>query len=194
MKKVGIAGGIGSGKSGIAKAFATLGVPVYFADDEAKRLMKESDHIREALINEFGNTIYKNDQLQKAELAKIIFSDKTARQIVNGIVHPAVRNDFLDWAENCQTDLVMIEAAIMFDTGFYKFLDATILVLADEEQRIRRVTDRDGINTEAVKRRMAAQTNPEKHKTLATFLINNNDEDEVLPQLLYILKKLRNNG
>ncbi len=194
MKTIGIAGGIGSGKTTITKVFKHLGVPVYYADTEAKKLMQNSDEIRQQLIENFGTQIYKNQTLQKEILANIIFNDKKALQIVNNIVHPVVKQDFLEWAKRQNTNFVMIESAIMFDTDFYKFLDVTILVLTDEEQRINRVMKRDNLNTEAIKNRIASQKNPESHKNLATFLIRNNDEDEILPQVLNILNTLKNNG
>ncbi len=194
MKTIGIAGGIGSGKTTITQVFKHLGIPVYCADTEAKKLMQNSDKIRQQLIENFGAQVYNNRTLQKNILANIIFNDENARKIVNNIVHPVVRQDFLAWAKRQNTNFVMIESAIMFDTDFYKFLDVTILVLADEEQRIKRVIKRDSLDMEAIKNRLASQKNPENHKNLATFLIRNNDEDEILPQVLNILNTLKNNG
>ena len=194
MIKVGLAGGIGSGKTTVAKVFKCLGIPTYNADFHAKRLLNESQQIKLKLIENFGTEIYQDNSLQKEILAKIIFNDKSALDTVNSIVHPAVRQDFDNWAKNCQTEIVLIEAAIMFDTGFYKHLDATILVLADEDQRIKRILKRDNFTIEHIKKRIQSQINPEKHKTVATYVINNNDKDEVLPQINNILKQLKNNG
>ncbi len=194
MKTIGIAGGIGSGKTTIAQVFKHLGIPVYCADTKAKKLMQNSDEVRQQLIENFGTQVYHNQTLQKNILANIIFNDGNARKIVNNIVHPVVRQDFLAWAKRQNTNFVMIESAIMFDTDFYKFLDVTILVLADEEQRINRIIKRDNLDMEAIKNRLASQKNPENHKNLATFLIRNNDEDEILPQVLNILNTLKNNG
>lgn len=192
--KVGLAGGIGSGKSGIAKAFESLGVPVFYADPEARNLMKNSPKVKRKLIEAFGKDIYIGNQLNKAALSKLVFTDNKSREIINQIVHPEVRLAFESWAKSCQSDTVIIEAAILFDTGLYKFLDATILVLADENQRLKRIITRDNINEKDARNRFASQQNPEKHRNLATFLIDNNDEAEVLPQILKIFKKITQNG
>lgn len=194
MIRVGIAGGIGSGKSCIAKAFETLGYPVYYADNEAKRLMQSSEIIINSIKEAFGYEIYKGTELQKDKMAEIIFNDDQAREKINQIVHPEVRKDFELWAKQSGQSIVMMEAAILFDTGLYKELDATILVLADQEQRINRVLKRDGSNRKSVLNRINAQSDPEHHKKLATFLINNNDEDEIMPQILSIINKLNQNG
>lgn len=194
MIRVGITGGIGSGKTSIAKAFKTLGFPVYFADNEAKRLMQSSEIIIKSIQENFGEAIYKGSVLQKDKLAEIIFNDDQAREKINQIVHPVVRNDFETWAKQSKNKIVMMEAAILFETGLYKELDATILVLANLEQRINRVIKRDNSNREAVLNRISAQANPNDHIKLATFLINNNDEDETMPQILSIFKKLQHNG
>jgi dephospho-CoA kinase len=190
MIKAGLAGGIGSGKSGVANAFEVLGVPVYYADDRAKQLMLRPE-IMHAINSELGTCVFQNGQLQREKLAGIIFNDEAARQKVNKIVHPAVYNDFDNWASQQNASLVMVEAAIMFETGFYKKLDATILVLATEEERIARVIQRDQASTNSVLNRIKSQNDPEEHKHLATYLIYNNNSDEVLPQILNILKQLR---
>lgn len=192
--KIGIAGGIGSGKSSIAKAFENLGIPVFYADPQARELMKNSPKIKSKLIQAFGADVYQGNQLNKPALSKLIFSDDLARETINKIVHPEVRLAFDNWAKSCQSDTVMIEAAILFDTGLYKTLDATILVLADENQRLKRIMSRDNISEAEARKRFASQQIPENHKNLATFLINNNDEAEVLPQILNIYNKITHNG
>ncbi|MDA3912534.1 MAG: dephospho-CoA kinase [Bacteroidales bacterium] len=192
--KVGIAGGIGGGKSSIAKAFENLGIPVFYADPQARELMKNSPQIKSKLIQAFGSHIYHGNQLNKAALSKLIFSDDKARETINKIVHPEVRLAFERWAKSCHSDTVMIEAAILFDTGLYKTLDATILVLANDNHRLKRIMSRDNMSEEEARKRFASQQNPENHKKLATFLINNNDEAEVLPQILNIYNKIKQNG
>src|SRR6056297_1224932 len=190
MIKAGLAGGIGSGKSGVAHAFEVLGIPVYYADDKAKKLMVRED-IMAAITRELNTSVFKNGVLQREKLANIIFNDENARKKVNKIVHPAVFADFNNWAQQQNAPLVMVEAAIMFETGFHKNLDATILVLADEEERLKRVIKRDDANANSVQNRIKSQKNPEEHKHLATYLIHNNNNHEVLPQVLNILNKLR---
>ncbi len=193
MNRIGIAGGIGSGKTGIAKAFETFDIPVYYADNEAKKLM-ETEQIRHMIIKAFDASLFTGKKLNKAKMSELIFQDANARQKLNNIVHPAVYKDFNQWAQKQDNDIVMIEAAILFETGFYKQLDATILVLADEQQRFRRLKNRDNSNATSVIHRIRSQQNPDNFVILATYLISNNDEDEVLPQILKIYKNLTHNG
>jgi dephospho-CoA kinase len=192
MKRIGIGGGIGSGKTDIAKAFETLDIPVYYADTEAKKLM-ETEHIRKNISQVFDTSLFINGKLDKAKMSELIFNDTEARHTINKIVHPAVYNDFNLWSQNQDKNVVMIEAAILFETEFYKQLDATILVLANKQERIKRTTKRDNINTASVIQRINSQEDPENFINLATFLIRNNDNDEVLPQILKIYKTLANN-
>jgi len=152
--KVGIAGGIGSGKSSVAKAFENLGIPVFYADPEARKLMTHSPTIKSKLIHAFGEHIYTHNQLNKAALSKLVFYNDAARKTINNIVHPEVRNAFEHFAKSKQADIVMIEAAILFETGLYKTLDATILVLADETQRLMRIISRDKISKATAKKRI----------------------------------------
>ena len=191
MIKAGIAGGIGSGKSGVAKCFEILGVPVYYADDEAKKITN-SDKIKKELSKIFGKELFPDGQLDKKKMAKIIFNDEEARKTVNNIIHPAVHDDFVLWSKKQSSELVIIEAAIMFETGFYKSLDQTILVLANKDERIKRLEKRDAIEKNMIKKRMESQEDPENFINLATYLINNNDNDEVLPQVINILNKITN--
>jgi dephospho-CoA kinase len=190
MKTIGLAGGIGSGKSDIANIFLTLNIPVYFADDKAKSLMNKSGIIRNKLIEEFGDDVYIGNVLQKKYLADIIFSNPKARQKVNQIVHPALLDDFKKWAKLCNTDWVLMEAAILFESGFYKEMDITILVTADKNERIKRVVKRDKLPESKILNRMNSQENPEHLKHLATYLIENSDKNEVLPQIFNIFKEL----
>ncbi len=192
MKRIGIGGGIGSGKTDIAKAFETLDIPVYYADTEAKKLM-ETEHIRKNISQVLDTSLFINGKLDKAKMSELIFNDTEARHTINKIVHPAVYNDFNLWSQNQDKNVVMIEAAILFETEFYKQLDATILVLANKQERIKRTTKRDNINTASVIQRINSQEDPENFINLATFLIRNNDNDEVLPQILKIYKTLANN-
>jgi dephospho-CoA kinase len=194
MIRVGLAGGIGSGKSGIAKCFEILGIPVYYSDENAKRIISEDRETKQALIKEFGKNLYIQNELQKEKLAETIFNNPSARLIVNEIVHPVVRKDFEQWTIESQAEIVIIESAIMFDTGFYKLLDKTILILAEQKQRINRVIKRDNLSEKSVIQRINAQRNPEDFKAIADFIIYNNDNDEVFPQIQYIINKLKKNG
>ncbi|MFP4663208.1 MAG: dephospho-CoA kinase [Bacteroidales bacterium] len=189
MKKAGLAGGIGSGKSNIARAFEILGVPVYYADPEARRLM-HSEEMQQAINQALQTNVFHEGRLDKQKMSDIIFNDEDARRKVNNIVHPAVHKDFEQWAARQSAPLVLVEASIMFETGFYKKLDATILVLADEKERLERVMQRDNADLASVMERVKSQKKPEMHKNLATYLISNNNKDEVLPQILYIYNSL----
>ncbi|MFO7789525.1 MAG: dephospho-CoA kinase [Bacteroidota bacterium] len=193
MKQIGLGGGIGSGKTNIAKAFEVLGIPVYYADKEAKRLM-ETGKIKNKIIKTFNESLFIDEKLNKPKMAELIFNDDDARQKINNIVHPAVYDDFNLWSQKQNSDIVMIEAAILFETGFYKTLDASILILADEEERIERIKNRDKSERASVIRRIKSQEKPENFINLATFLIYNNNKDEVLPQILKIYNTLINNG
>ncbi|MDQ2177211.1 dephospho-CoA kinase [Marinifilum sp. D714] len=190
MLKIGLTGGIGTGKSIVAEVFKLLGIPVYVSDKEAKRLMLESDEIRAKLIERFGPDVYTEDlYLNRKYLSDIIFNNPKALQDINAIVHPVVRNDFQSWSENQQSPYVIQESAILFDTGLYKNFDKIICVTADEELRIKRVMDRDGVDINAVKERMKNQISESEKIEKSNFVIYNNS-DLILPQIMEIHKEL----
>lgn len=191
MLKIGLTGGIGTGKSIVAKVFQLLGIPVYVSDYEAKRLMNANEEIRQQLVSRFGAGVYQSDGLNTAKLASIIFKEKEALKDVNAIVHPVVRKDFERWAkEQIQAPYVIQESAILFDTGLYKNFDKIITVTANDETRIQRVIKRDHTKREMVEERMKNQL-PEKEKVeKSDFVIYNNGE-LILPQIIEIDKKLR---
>lgn len=181
MYKVGITGGIGSGKTTVSKLFAELGVPVYYADDEAKKLTNESVEVKDALISLIGSEVYNNQGvLDRKLLASKIFSNKQLLQKVNAIIHPAVAEHFILWTAKQEAPYILKEAAILFETGSYKQLDATILVTASEELRVKRVMSRDGVTKEEVEKRMANQWEEERKIPLADYIITNNSTREVL--------------
>ncbi len=180
MYKVGITGGIGSGKTTVAKAFKELGVPVYYADDEAKKLTNTNAEIKEALIELIGEEVYEGGLLNRKLLASKIFSDKVLLEKVNAIIHPAVANHFKEWVANQTSAYVLKEAAILFESGSYKQLDATIVVSADEGVRVKRVMERDGSTKEEVLNRMANQWNEDQRLALADYVIKNNTTKELL--------------
>ena len=190
MKLVGITGGIGAGKSIIGKMLMSLGYPVFYSDKEAKELMTTSVEIQRNLIDLFGQNAYQNGELNRPFLAQQIFADKSKIQQMNNIVHPAVREHFNNWAKNQNSELVFNEAAILFETGAYKNFDYTILVTADESLRISRVMARDNISEEEVRNRMSKQWSDDKKVELANFVISNNENDLLIPQLNSILEKL----
>lgn len=193
--KIGITGGIGSGKSTVCKIFKLLGVPVFEADLEAKKLMSSNAAIRNGLIDLYGNDIYTaNGNVDRKKLAGIIFKDDLQLQKVNALVHPQVRAEFLDWAQYQDSPYVVHEAAILFESGFYKMMDATILVSAPEEERINRVSKRDGSDREQIRSRIQKQWPDEEKRKLATFEITNDNKNLIIPEIIKIDKQLRENG
>jgi dephospho-CoA kinase len=195
MIKVGVTGGIGSGKTLICRVFEKLGVPVFYADDEAKRLLDADPEVKEAMMEYFGRDIYDDKGLKKAHLASKIFNNQDALSKVNSIVHPAVRQLFVGWAKEKEAAFpyVIEEAAILFESGVYKDLDFNILVYAPEELRISRVISRDNIDREKVKVRMQHQMRDEEKINMADAVIYNDESRLVLPQILEINKRLTRN-
>ena len=191
MMKIGLTGGIGSGKSVVAKVFNSLGVPVYHADERAKQLMQNEQQIIDQLIRILGKDIYQEGRLNRKKMASIIFSKPDLLKQVNEIVHPFVLKDFEGWAEKqFNKPYVLAEAAILFESGMHKTIDYTIAVAAPEELRITRIMNRDGVSREQVQQRMNNQL-PEKEKIkMAGFVIYNDDTQFVLPQVLKIHDEL----
>ncbi len=173
MYKVGITGGIGSGKSTVCALLADYGVAVYDSDAEAKRLMESSAELRTALQEAFGAECYSESGLNRAYLASKVFGDEEQLQRLNSIVHPAVRADFAAWAERQQTPYVVLESAILFESGFDGEVDATLAVVAPLEERIRRTMERDNSDRESVLRRIGHQlSDDELHRLSNRTIVN----------------------
>lgn len=173
MMKVGITGGIGSGKSTVCRLFAARGVAVYDSDAEAKRLMKEDGALRRRIAERFGAEVYAGDELDRAGLAAKVFSDPVALADLNAIVHPAVMADFSAWAARQTGDYVILESAILFEAGLEGSVDRTLAVLAPLELRLERTCRRDGCDAEQVRRRMAAQTDDDTLCAKADYTLVN---------------------
>ncbi len=192
MIKVGLTGGIGSGKSTVAKIFQALGYPVYIADTRAKELMVKDSELVSSIKKVFGEDIYSsNGTIDRQKLASIVFKDKKALEKLNSLVHPAVKRDFKLWCTRQDSSIVFEEAAILFETGSDKYFDKTILVTASKEERIRRVINRDQTTREAVESRMANQWSQEKKIQLADYIINNEGDELVIPQVLKLIQDLK---
>ena len=170
---VGITGGIGSGKSTLCRLFALRGVAVYDSDAEARRLMNDDRALREAVAARFGADIYREGTLDRAHLAAVVFADSQALADLDGLVHPAVKRDFEAWARRQQGDYVILESAILFESGFDALVDRTVAVLAPAELRIDRACRRDNCDAEAVRRRIAAQLDDDTLRTRADFSVVN---------------------
>lgn len=193
--KVGVTGGIGTGKSLVCSIFKVLQVPVFEADLVAKNLMNSDNKIREDLIALLGENVYSGQgTLNKKRIAEIIFNDKEIIQKVNQIIHPAVRNSFISWWQQQNTDYIIQEAAILFESGAYKLMDYNILITAPEELRIKRVMKRDGATKQQVLARMANQWNDEEKIKLADFIIYNDESNFLVTQVLEIHKKILEYG
>jgi len=194
MIKIGLTGGIGSGKTTVAKIFENLGVPVYYSDYWAKELSNTNTEIIDGLKQEFGEKIYsKNKTLNKTLLSKIIFNDKSQLEKVNNIIHPIVRNHFDSWAnEHKKTNqkYIIKEAAILFESGAYKQVDKIITVFTELNLRIERLQKRDNITKSEILKKIAAQMPEEEKIKLSDYIIYNNKNDLLLPQILNIHETL----
>ncbi|KUJ60959.1 dephospho-CoA kinase [Flavobacteriaceae bacterium CRH] len=189
-KVIGLTGGIGSGKTTIANYFNELGVPVYIADDGAKKVMQSESIIKE-IKTAFGEVIFENDILNRAKLAEIVFNNKEKLARLNAIVHPAVKNDFEEWLLQYKNyEYIIYEAAILFESGRYKECDLIITVTAPVEVRIERVLKRDNTTREQVLSRMQMQWNDENRISRSNFVINNENLENARKEIVKILKIL----
>jgi len=186
MLKIGITGGIGSGKTTVSKVFEVLGVKVFYADDQAKKVMTDDPILVDAIQQEFGKASYFEDGcLNRKYIANIVFNDTTKLEKLNAIVHPATFRAFDAWLEQVNgTPYILKEAALLFESDSYKLCDKSIMVYAPFETRIRRVMQRDGINRQDVESRNAKQMPDEQKLKLADYTITNNDTELVIPQVL----------
>lgn len=186
MLKVGITGGIGSGKSVVCKVFEQLSIPVFYADDESKKLITTNTELIAEIKKKIGENIYtKQGELDRKKLSAIVFNDEKALQKLNAITHPAVKKHFLAWVkEQKSTPYILKEAAILFESKANKDCDFVIAVYAPKEIRIKRVMERDGIGHEAVTARMSKQMSDEEKIKLSDFVIYNDEKQLVVPQVL----------
>lgn len=189
---IGLTGGIGSGKSTIAEVFDVLKIPVFNSDIEAKQLYSHPE-IKQQIIKLFGNVYNKQNQLDKKALANIVFNNEDKLQQLNNIIHPAVKKLFETWvSKNNHAPILIKEAAILIESGAAKQADKIIVVTAPEKERIKRVMQRDNVTEKEVIARMSKQLPEEKLITHADFIIKNDNEHLVIPQILEIIKKLNN--
>lgn len=175
MLIVGLTGGIGSGKTTVGKLFAELGVPVYNSDREARRLMEESGKVREAIKALLGEQAYRGNSPDRAYIAGKVFGNTDLLELLNAIVHPAVKADFKNWVGQQQNPYLIQEAAILFENGSYHEFDKIVLVRAPREERIRRIGKRDGSSREEIEARMAHQWDDARKIALADYVIENLD-------------------
>jgi dephospho-CoA kinase len=189
--RIGVTGGIGSGKSLVCRVIETLGYPVFYSDLVARTITDTDTQVKEQVKELFGSSIYTDGILDRKKVAELVFADGELLAKLNSIIHPAVARSFEQWCmQNSSSKLVFKEAAILFETGIYRELHKTILVTAPEELRIKRVVERDGVSESEVRARMARQM-PEGEKIkLADFIIDNSSNQLILPQILSIVQIL----
>ena len=191
MMVVGLTGGIGSGKSTIAKAFAALGIAVFNSDEQAKALIATDAQVKERIIAAFGEEAYQNGEYNRAYIAQIVFNNSEKLAILNGIVHPALAKYFKRWAKEQTSPYVLKEAAILFESGSYKDCDYIITVTAPEEVRIARVMARDHCTEAQVRARMAQQWSDAQRIALSNAVIENVDLESAKEQVKRINDELR---
>jgi len=190
-KMIGLTGGIGAGKSVVAKIFTTLGIPVFNADEAAKQMMQTNPSIKEKLIEQFGSSIYNVSGLQKENLADIVFNDSFQLQLLNAIVHPETIQAAKDWAAKQTSPYVIKEAALIFESGAADGLFKVIGVTAPLSLRIHRVMQRDGVSKEQVDARMQHQISDSIKMRLCDYVIQNNNQQMLIPQVLELDKLIR---
>jgi dephospho-CoA kinase len=191
MLRIGLTGGIGCGKTTVARVFETLGIPVYYADAAAKRLMNEDPAIRSSLIEKFGKASYTDSgTLNRSYLASLVFEDPEKREFLNQLIHPATIADANQWLAKQQAPYALREAALLFESGAAEGLDYVIGVSAPISVRIRRVMKRDQLSEDEVKKRMTTQLQDTIKMKLCDFVIVNDERVGLLPQVLALHEKL----
>lgn len=189
MFKIGLTGGIGSGKSTVAKIFEVLGIPVYYADEEAKRLMNTDIGLKRQIIELFGEASYSQGMLNRNYLAEIVFHDPEKLKQLNALVHPVTIHDANTWLENQHSAYAIKEAALIFESGIHEMLDFVIGVSAPISLRIQRVIKRDNISREEVLSRMDKQMEESAKMKRCNFVITNDEQQLLIPQVLAIHEK-----
>ena len=191
MIKIGLTGGIGSGKTTVAKIFEAFGVPVYYADDRAKWLMNNKKSMKSAIIRLFGEESYQGNKLNRKHIASIVFGNNEELIKLNQIVHPAVASDFDNWCTVQNSPLVIKEAAILIESGGMETVDKVIVVKAHVKTRIKRVMERDNVSEESVLSRLNHQMTDSQRAKYADFMIDNGGKQMLIPQVKLILQDLQ---
>ena len=191
MIKAGLTGNIGSGKSTVARVFEILGIKIFYADEEGRKLYFQ-EAVKDEITSLFGKELLTHGQVDRKKLANIVFSDRKALDDLNSIIHPRVRRQYLDWLEKHKEQTYTLhEAAIMFESGFHKMLDVIVFVSAPEELRIQRIIKRDNTNIKSVKERMRNQWPEDQKIRKSDFIIYNDDENMIIPQIIRTDKSIR---
>lgn len=189
--KIGLTGGIGSGKSTIAKVFSVLGIPIFQSDLRAKQIIVENKSVCKAIIDQFGKKSYLPDGSYNTKyIADIVFADQLQLNALNKIVHPAVFQEQADWFEQQTTPYAIVENAIIFEANTAHRFDKVIVVQANDELRIKRIMERDGISRQEVMKRFSSQLPQEKKVKLADYVITNNEKQSLIEQVTKVHTKL----
>ena len=188
--KIGLTGGIGSGKTTVAQMFEVLGIPVYYADDAAKRLMNTDKELISKIKNTFGEAAYRNDVLDREYLASIVFADNYKLESLNSFVHPATIKDAAQWMQQQTTPYIIKEAALLFESGAAEHLDHIIGVDSPINIRIKRVMDRDNVTREEVLKRINNQMDENIKMKLCDFVLINDEKQLLIPQVLELHQRL----
>jgi dephospho-CoA kinase len=190
MLKIGLTGGIGSGKTTVAHIFEVLGIPVYYADDRAKELMQSNENIKTQIIQNFGTESYAEGKLNRKHIAALVFANPESTAIINAIVHPVTIADANEWMQKQTTHYAIKEAALIFEANAESQLDFIIGVNSPLPLRIQRIMQRDNIDKAAVMARMQKQMDVTEKMKRCHFVIENNEVDLLIPQVLAIHQKI----
>ena len=190
LLKAGLTGGIGSGKSTVARIFGLLDIPVYDADTAAKTIMNEDEALKASIISHFGEDTYTGGALNRSYLASVVFKDEKKLALLNALVHPAVIHAAGQWMQRQNAPYVVKEAALIFESGSQEELDLVIGVYAPKPLRIQRTMERDKISREAVLKRMNTQVNEELKMRLCDFVLHNNEQRLLIPQVIALHEQL----
>ena len=189
MLRIGLTGGIGSGKSTVARIFEVLGIPVYDADSASKKLMAENEELKNKIKNFFGKETYQNNILNRKYLAEQVFIDREKLALLNSIVHPATIKDAEEWMKKQNAPYLIKEAALIFESGSQKHLDFVIGVKAPMSLRLQRTMQRDHVSAAQVKGRMDMQMDEEEKMRLCDYVIINDEQQMLIPQVLELHEK-----
>ena len=191
MKRIGLTGNIGSGKTTVASCFEILGIAVFNADKQAKLLMNKDVNLKQSLIAEFGKEVYLDNELNRKYLSKLAFNDDLVLKRLNALVHPVVQEAFEKWSIQQSGAYVIKEAAILFESNTYQSLDAIICISCPEEIRLKRILKRNDLSEKQVRQRMSHQWAEEKKISLSDYVITNDNSCLVMPQILSVHNALK---
>tara|TARA_B100000886_G_C20423434_1_gene492693 strand:- start:707 stop:1282 length:576 start_codon:yes stop_codon:yes gene_type:complete len=191
MKRIGLTGNIGSGKTIIASCFEVLNIPIFNSDNVAKLLMNKDVNLKQSLIAEFGKDVFLNNELNRKYLSKLAFNDDLVLKRLNALVHPVIQEAFEKWSIQQSGAYIIKEAAILFESNTYQSLDAIICISCPEEIRLKRILKRNDLSEKEVRQRMSHQWAEEKKISLSDYVITNDNTSLVIPQILSVHSALK---